>query len=77
MSNGESTGTTEIGGSYWNSLERQVGPDCERVSRLGDLMFLCEGARALGKFHGESNTTEMITLAGRFPGHGESLEAER
>lgn len=19
----------EIGGSYWNSLERQVGPDCE------------------------------------------------
>ena len=47
LSNGESTGTTEIGGSYWNSLERQVGPDCAWVSRLGDLMFRCEGAREL------------------------------
>lgn len=24
-----------------------------------------------GKFQGGSNTTEMITLAGRLPGHGE------
>lgn len=30
-----------------------------------------------GKFQAGSNTIEMITLAGRVPGHGESLEAER
>lgn len=35
LSNGESTGMAEIRGSYWNSLERQVGPDCESFSRLG------------------------------------------
>jgi len=35
LSNGESTGMAEIRGSYWNNLERQVGPDCESFSRLG------------------------------------------
>ena len=69
--------TRGAGNQGGNEGERALGAKAGNTEWQSEAMGLLRALGSYGKFQAGSNTIEMTTLAGRVPGHGESLEAER